>query len=47
MNQYTVNGAQYLADATGPKLPAAFVGTVGGILKLHCFQYAAQAIKSV
>ena len=46
MNQYTVDGVQHLANASDPKIPAAFASVVGGVLKLHNFPYQAHVITS-
>lgn len=39
MKRFTVDGVEHLANATEPKIPQEIAGTVGGILRLHDFEY--------
>ncbi len=40
IRQYNVAGVNHLANATEPKIPAAFAAAVGGVVKLHDFRHS-------
>jgi hypothetical protein len=42
IHHYVVNGAQHVANAQDPQIPAALAGVVGGVVSLHDFRRTSQ-----